>query len=181
MKTQTAFLIGLAAASVTLSACGGNNNVRKQLGLEKQAPDAFSVVTRAPLEVPPDYTLRPPTPGAQRPMELQPAEQARQTVFGKSSEELIQARSIQADSKGARALLEKAGAAEADPNIREVLVAEDTVLNRDERATAERLMFWRDGDALPQGDALDPVEELDRLNDGQNDTITKRNEELPQP
>ena len=32
-------------------------------------PDEFTVVTRAPLSMPPDFTLRPPQPGAARPVE----------------------------------------------------------------------------------------------------------------
>lgn len=170
----------ILSCSSLLAACGGDNNVRKQLGLEKEAPDEFSVVTRAPLEVPPDYTLRPPRPGADRPMEIQPAEQARQSVFGQTSEEVITSRSAQADSRGARALLQKAGVDEADPNIRDVLVAEDAVLNTDkETPTAERLLFWRK-DEGPVGEALDPVEELERLQ-GDEGGITKRNEDLPRP
>lgn len=168
--------------SLSLTACGGGEGLRKQLGVEKEAPDEFSVVTRAPLEVPPEYTLRPPRPGAQRPMEIQPTEQAKQTVFGKQSSEIIQSRSIQAESAGAQALLEKAGVQESDPNIRDVLVSEDTVLNQDERPTANKLMFWRDKPAQV-GDALDPVEELDRMKQdaAQDGLVSKRNEDLPLP
>ena len=178
MKTR---ILSLSCCLI-LAACGGDSNVRKQLGLDKEAPDEFAVVTRAPLEVPPDYTLRPPRPGADRPMEIQPAEQAKQTVFGKSSEQLITSRSLNANSSGARALLEKAGADQADPNIREVLVAEDEILNKDDGPTAEKLMFWRGGDA-PAGEALDPVEELQRIQDEADDAadISKRNEVLPTP
>ena len=56
----------LLMAVLALSAC---DSAKKQLGIERQAPDEFAVVKRAPLAMPPDYTLRPPTPGAQRPQE----------------------------------------------------------------------------------------------------------------
>ena len=50
----------LFGAVLSLSACGGT---KEKLGLTKKAPDEFAVVRRAPLSMPPDYTLRPPTPG----------------------------------------------------------------------------------------------------------------------
>ncbi len=47
----------IAAVIMALSACSG---VKKQLGLTKQSPDEFKVVARAPLSLPPDFSLRPP-------------------------------------------------------------------------------------------------------------------------
>lgn len=46
-----------------LAACG-SGDVRDTLGLDKSAPDEFKVVSRPPLSVPPEFDLRPPTPGA---------------------------------------------------------------------------------------------------------------------
>src|SRR5579885_1352537 len=62
----------------SLGACSG---VKKSLGIEKTPPDEFTVVARAPLELPPDYTLRPPRAGALRPQDQTPTAQARSTVF----------------------------------------------------------------------------------------------------
>lgn len=75
--TLTVLLLG---STVALSACGGDT--RRALGLGKTPPDEFTVVKRAPLSLPPNYTLRPPEPGAPRPQEPSPTEQARQQVFG---------------------------------------------------------------------------------------------------
>jgi hypothetical protein len=47
-----------------------------------RTPDEFRVVRKAPLTVPPDFNLRPPSPGASRPQDLQPDVQARVAVFG---------------------------------------------------------------------------------------------------
>ncbi len=69
-------VVGTLAALV--GACG---SVREELGLTKQAPDEFSVVTKAPLILPPDYALRPPEPGAPRPQELQPQQQAQRALL----------------------------------------------------------------------------------------------------
>lgn len=40
---------------------GCSSNIKDSLGLNKASPDEFSVVTRPPLSVPKDYTLRAPT------------------------------------------------------------------------------------------------------------------------
>ena len=42
-------------------------DLKSTFGLNKRAPDEFAVPTRAPLSLPPDYSLRPPEPGAPRP------------------------------------------------------------------------------------------------------------------
>ncbi len=46
----------LCLAAGVLSACGG---VKDKLGLAKQSPDEFMVMSRAPLSLPPDYNDRP--------------------------------------------------------------------------------------------------------------------------
>jgi hypothetical protein len=116
----------LAALAVSLPlATGGCSNVRETLGLTKQSPDEFKVVSRAPLSMPPDYNLRPPTPGAPRPQEGTPRDQAQQAVF-QYSETGVPADAIppigegeaeSAQSSGESALLQSAGAAGVDPNI----------------------------------------------------------------
>jgi hypothetical protein len=56
MRMKTIYLSASLVAITALSACG--KNLQEDLGLVKKAPDEFAVVTRAPLSVPPDYTLR---------------------------------------------------------------------------------------------------------------------------
>jgi hypothetical protein len=68
-------LVLALALPLALAACEG---VRQELGLTKQPPDEFAVVaSKAPLVVPPDFSLRPPRPGAPRPQETQPRDAAR--------------------------------------------------------------------------------------------------------
>lgn len=67
-------LIALAL-SLGLTACGGS-------GLNRNRPDEFAVARQAPLVVPPDYGLVPPTPGAPRPQEAAASTQALQALFG---------------------------------------------------------------------------------------------------
>ena len=54
------------AAVVALTGCSGDELTRN-FGLTRDAPDEFTVTTRAPLSMPPNYQLRPPRPGASRP------------------------------------------------------------------------------------------------------------------
>ncbi len=60
-----------------LSGCTG---LRRAVGLDQAGPDEFAVESRAPLTIPPDYDLRPPTPGAARPQEVTAADKARKVV-----------------------------------------------------------------------------------------------------
>ena len=76
--TNAARVAVLAAVALAMGACG---NIRGQLGLDKQPPDEFRIVSRPPLSMPPDYALRPPQPGAARPQEASVVDRARQTVF----------------------------------------------------------------------------------------------------
>ena len=99
--------LAMAAAAAT-SGCGGMSNA---LGMSKVAPDEFRVVTRAPLTLPPDYSLRPPAPGEARPQELQPDAEARAALFGQDV-----ARNA---SAGERSLVGRAGAEAADSSVRD--------------------------------------------------------------
>jgi DUF3035 family protein len=65
------------ALTIVLPGCTG---VRRAIGLEQVAPDEFAVESRAPLTIPPDFDLRPPTPGAPRPQEVTAAEKARKVI-----------------------------------------------------------------------------------------------------
>ena len=68
----------ITALGLSLSAC---QSVREATGVAKLAPDEFTVLTKAPLIVPPDYNLRPPQPGAaDRNLSL-PADMARNALF----------------------------------------------------------------------------------------------------
>jgi len=75
-----------------------------------RTPDEFRVVRKAPLTVPPEYSLRPPAPGEARPQELAPDAEARVAVFG---------RDFGAEaSAGEQALVAKAGGDAVDRSIR---------------------------------------------------------------
>jgi hypothetical protein len=130
---QSAILAaGLAALGMGLSGC---QSAGKALGITKVTPDEFRVVTKAPLTVPPDYSLRPPTPGEPRPQELQPESAARTALLG--------IRASQERDQGEKLFVEKAGADKADPLVRYVVDDEFGDLAHKDSSFADRVLFWR--------------------------------------
>src|SRR5438477_11707151 len=113
MSVNRVIVATALVAAVGLTAC---QSTRKSLGMTKVTPDEFRVVTKAPLVVPPDYALRPPSPGEPRPQELQPESAARVALVG--------AREAATRSQGESLLAAKAGVEQADPLIRYVVVDE---------------------------------------------------------
>ena len=73
---KTTGVILLTASALLLAGCGGG-------GLfNRSRPDEFAVQRQAPLVVPPDFALTPPTPGAPRPTDSSTAAQAQNALFG---------------------------------------------------------------------------------------------------
>lgn len=101
-----------------LAACDGG--VQDALGLNREAPDEFTVVSRPPLSVPPEFTLRPPQPGAPA-LGFEADEKARSLLTGKDSTSVAPVTSSDTQSGGAASLLKRAGAANADSSIRDKL------------------------------------------------------------
>lgn len=108
------------------------------LGNGKNPPDEFAIATKAPLTTPPDYSLRPPKPGESRPQELSASERAQQVLLGDPN--------AAPPSVGEQALLQRANALQADPNIRSILGAENGGRADKDRSLANQLIFWRFND-----------------------------------
>jgi hypothetical protein len=130
----------VATAIVAAVGLAGCQSTRKALGMSKVTPDEFRVVTKAPLVVPPDYSLRPPAPGKPRPQELQPESVARNALLGQ--------REAEGRTDGEKLLVAKAGADKADPLIRYVVDDEFGDVAHKEKSFADRVMFWK-GDKQP--------------------------------
>lgn len=172
----------VVALAVTLTACEG---IKKQLGQTKQAPDEFRVVSRAPLTLPPDFSLRPPEPGLPRPQEGTTAQQARQAIFrAEEPKDAPQAVMAATDGRslGEQALLRSAGVENVDPNIRLVVERETLRLNDESESFIDSLVFWRDKEV--PGVIVDAQSESQRLKEnaalgkdatsGQTPTIERR-------
>jgi hypothetical protein len=150
------------ACGLMLAGCG--SDTARTLGFTRDAPDEFSVVTRAPLSLPPTLgSLPAPRPGLQRPQELR-GRAAGEAVLAPGAAFGVGA--AQSASQGESALLAQAGQASgagAVPggDIRQRVDAEATRLEQPDRSVVDRLMFWRD--APQAGTALDPTREAQRL------------------
>ena len=117
---------------------------------------AFQVVARAPLSVPPDFTLRPPQPGATRPQEGTTRDQARATLLGERSGVSL---SLVGRNSGDMALLTRAGASQAQPGIRELVDKESQSLAEAGNSFTDKLVFWRKPEAAGAGEQLDAAKE----------------------
>jgi hypothetical protein len=144
MKTVGAIAI---LAALGASACVG-----------ARTPDEFRVVRKAPLTVPPDYNLRPPSPGEARPQELLPDAQARVAVFG-------------ADiggnaSSGENLFIKAAGADATDRSIRNQVDYDSAQILRKNKGFADAIMFWNKKRAVePTVDAAAEAERLKTENE----------------
>lgn len=159
MNHKSSLLLVALLSAGTLSAC---SNAKEQLGLTRSSPDEFAVVKRAPLEMPPDYSLRPPRPGAARPQEQAMNEQAREAVFGSDSG----ARRA-APANGESALLQEAGATQVDPNIRTVIDRETAITAPEKQPVVKRLLGIDLGGKEEDTGVLDAEKEAARLKKGQ--------------
>jgi len=153
----------------TLTACEG---AREAIGIGKQSPDEFAVVTRAPLSMPPDFGLRPPRPGTERPQEEAVKDTARGLLVKSSGSAALKQRSSDV-SKGESALLARAGATNPDPAIRRTINRESSILATENDSFVDRLIFWQD--SPPPGTLVDAAAEQKRLreNAGLGDAPTK--------
>ncbi len=159
-------LAALSFAGLSLSAC---SNAKDKLGLSKKPPDEFAVVKNAPLSMPPNYTLRPPAPGAPRPQEQSPQEAARQSVFGMNDPQ--QGDEAAPASGTDSAFLNRAGATKTDPGIRHKIDTETTIINKKEQPVVKRLLGMDSPEQAP-AEVVNAKEEAERL---------KKNKDQGQP
>lgn len=154
---------GLVVAGAVL-AVAGCSGIREQFSLTSKPPDEFRVVTRAPLAIPPDFTLRPPTPGEARPQEGTATQQARTAIFraiDSNTPTLDEVMPNDGRSIGERAFLRAAGANEAEANIRQIVDRESDTINDEDGYLYDALVFWRDQE--PPGKIVDADAEARRL------------------
>ncbi len=115
--------------------------------------------------VPPDFSLRPPRIGEQRPQEVPAVEQARETVFriGNNQADKLPPAADQR-SPGESELLREAGAAKAPADIRQLVDTEAASANQMSDSFVDKLAFWRKDDKPGSPDqVIDPSAEAERL------------------
>ncbi len=153
-----ALLAVLAVAGV--AGCG--EEMRQSIGLGNEPPDEFAVVTRAPLALPPDYSLRPPAPGVRRPQEAEIRDEVRQTLVRSAS---TSAAPTGETSAAESALLQRAGAGQAEPGIRSKVDAESAALAESGTGFVDKIVFWREPER--PGEVVDARKEAQRLQSNQ--------------
>jgi hypothetical protein len=157
----------VVAAVGLATALGGCSDFRRALGVEKVIPDEFAVVSRAPLAIPPDYSLRPPQPGAAPSQDVAAQDRARDAVFRAGPQQASLPPPATERSPGEGVLLKKAGAPSADPAIREH-VSDDTALNPEsQRGFVDKLLFWRKSGPPASNEVVDPNKEAERIKQAQ--------------
>jgi predicted small lipoprotein YifL len=156
-KILTSFVV--IAASISMTAC---QKTQEQFDFSKKAPDEFAVVKRAPLEMPPDFEVRAPRPGAPRPQEQATDQLAREAILGEDARKTLAKKS--GVSEGEAVLLQKTGAANASSAIRAQVDKETAEIIKDEAPGIDKLkrMVGQDP-AEPAPELVDPVAEANRI------------------
>ena len=169
-QRSLALLLG-AAAMLVLPACQSTSNA---LGLRKDAPNEFNILTNAPLVVPPEYNLRPPRPGESSTTNNYSQKAARDALIGSVDPA--------EPTRGEVVFMTRAGATRANPEIRLQLDGQNSV-ERKSDSFANRVLFFSDGvqrDSEGNPVPLDSeterrrLEGVERVTGGGDVTITRK-------
>lgn len=159
MKKTTALVLTLAAATL-LAGC---DDARKALTQTKSAPDEFAVYTRAPLTMPPDYGLRPPTNGrTDESGAVTTRDDARRVLLGSPTASTQQ---INAATPGTSAILAMAGAGRAEPGIRDLIERETSAYAKEDLRFMDKLLYG--DESREMGTVVDPLNEAKRIQENQ--------------
>jgi hypothetical protein len=135
-------LATIVALGLSLIGC---ESVRQATGAAKLPPDEFTVLTKAPLIIPPDFNLRPPQPGIASRNELDADDQGRAALFPQNAAAAAASLGT-AYSDGEKLLLTKTNALAVDPNIRRS-VGSDVGQEDQGPGFAQRVLFQGAGTA----------------------------------
>jgi hypothetical protein len=144
----------LGCTLILLAGCG-SDKLSRTFGLTRDAPDEYTVTTRAPLSMPPDYNLRPPRPGVARPQEQSERQQAEEALVP----QLALGAPKGDASPGQAALIQEAGPA-APSDIRRK-VDQDAHNAAADQGFIDKLLYWRTPDT--QHVEVDAPKESQRL------------------
>ncbi len=151
---------GIAAIAL-LTACNGGT-VKDTLGINRKAPDEYRVVTRPPLSVPPQFNLRAPLRPGEATESQAASRQAESVLLGKpeaaggvyslpaagsaESAPVAPVRVEDGASSPESNFLERAGAVNADPSVRQQL-EEDRIAKQE---VIEESSWWETFSILPE-------------------------------
>lgn len=150
-----AILVG--GSLILLGGCS-SDKLARTFGLTRDAPDEYTVTTRAPLSMPPDYNLRPPRPGAPRPQEQSERQQAQEALVPQTALDAPSG-SGGDTSAGQAALVQEAGPAAPSGIRREV--DRDARYAANDESFIDKVLYWRKQDT--EHVQVDAQKELQRL------------------
>lgn len=154
LRNRVAYPLLLAGSLSLLAGCD-SNKLTRTFGLTRDAPDEYTVTTRAPLSMPPEYNLRPPQPGAARPQEQSERQQAEEDLVPQLALSAPQGSA----SPGQTALVQEAGPA-APSDIRR-RIDQDARYDVNDDSFVDKLLYWRKPDS--QHAQVDAQKESQRL------------------
>lgn len=161
-KLRPKVAVFLLMAAVLL---GGCEETKRALGQTKTAPDEFAVYQRAPLSLPPNYNLRPPSPGQDRPQSVNPRDRA-SAALGQSPrvrQPITETGkpNLSALSPGELSVLRITGALDATSEIRGQVNQESAILAEGADGLTNTVLFWREKPDF--GVAVDAAQEKRRI------------------
>lgn len=136
MLSRHLYTLSALLSCSMLFACDSTTNVKDTLGLSRKAPDEYRVVSRPPLSVPPQFSLRAPVKPGDPSVARTASAEAKALLLGKPEKE---GQTFALPSKGSgkslpaaasatsspeKNFLEKTGAITADPSVRTALADE---------------------------------------------------------
>ena len=127
----------LGASLAVLAAC---SSLREEAGLTKQSPDEFAVTTKAPLIIPPDFNLRPPSPGAAPLNQTDPTSSAEVAMFNTGDPATVAAQMPGNYSPSEKMLLANAGVQNADPTVRAQLQSDEKNMQGADPGFTDRIL-----------------------------------------
>lgn len=140
MIRYSAYAVLLTASALSVSGC---TIAKEQLGIGRHSPDEFTVMERAPLEMPTDMASLPrPQPGAPRPQETVAVTQAKATLLGEDA-----LKHDAPTSASESALLARTGAHNTPADIRAKVNVESHEAKNDKRAVIKRILNLGKGEA----------------------------------
>ncbi len=161
----------LIGCLMTLSGC---SNVKKTLGFEKNAPDEYQVVSRAPLSLPPDFNLKPPLEKNATKEQRQSRHAAATVMTGdldilENSKEQRKDDPTNETTEKKSKLVQRATRdltpedAKATSNIRNIVDEEAGVFHPHKKTLVEKMLFWQKK-KKPTEDIIDPHKEQHYFN-----------------
>ncbi len=161
LMTAGVLLLGMLA----LSACSG---VKQEMGVGRNSPNAFDVVTRAPLTLPPDYALRPPESAgaAAAQSTANTSAQVKDELMGENMSSGNASAAQKKADPAATAFMDKLGVPNANPDIRQIIDQDNGYIALKNQPVADKLIFWQDTKPTPKDipeAVIDPEAEAARI------------------